>query len=569
MASAAPPTGAWDKEVDVVIVGSGAGGLLAAAITGERDEVLIVEKSGLFGGTSAMSGGGIWIPNSHLAQAAGLEDTPEDAYRYIRALTADNVPDDRIHAFVDQAPKMLRWLCDHTAINYESIAYTDYHAEYPGGKLGYRTHLPNGLDGRLLGDEILAMRRAAPECNLLGIVNWEFHETYSLLFRRPGWIGALLKMGRRYLGDVRQRLRSTQDRFLTLGTALVGGLRLATMRHKVSLWRNTKLIELVRSGDRVSGIVVEREGRRIRIGARKAVILAAGGFERSAGMRAQYLPGPTDPTITCAQENNTGDAIRAAEAIGAATMNMHSSWLTPAYRGVGDTRGRQSAFERALPGSIMVDQNGKRFLNEAASYHIAGGEMVKALPRVDGNQRAWFVFDGTYRRKYPAGPIMPIIPDWLHPKAARQAMKKGISIRDLAGKIGVDPAALALTVRTFNAGAREGRDPQFGRGEAAYDRMYGDPEVTPNPSLAPLETGPFYAIPIYASELGTNGGIVTDAKARVLDAKNKPIGGLYAIGNCTASVMGSSYPGAGATLGPALTFAFIAANDIGAASPTI
>src|SRR6266702_2210754 len=224
----------WDKEVDILVVGSGAGGLLAALAAASRQaEVLVVEKCAEFGGTSATSGGGIWIPNSHHAAAAGQQDTPEEAFRYIRSLSASNVADANIHAYVDYAPRMLRWLEENTTIRYQSLPYPDYHAELPGGKVGFRTHLPLEMDGRVLGDDVLALRACSPAANLFGRINWKFSETYQLLYRSPGWQRTLLEMLGRYYLDIGQRLRSRKDRFLSLGTALVGGLRLALRNKQV------------------------------------------------------------------------------------------------------------------------------------------------------------------------------------------------------------------------------------------------------------------------------------------------------------------------------------------------
>jgi len=553
----------WDKEVDILVVGSGAGGLLAAAVaaTGQAD-VLIVEKTAEFGGTSATSGGGIWIPNSHLAAAGGHQDSPEEAFQYIRSLSATNVPDANIRAYVEEAPRMLRWLEEHTPVRYQALPYPDYHAELPGGKVGFRTHLPFELDGRTLGQDVVSLRAASPAAALFNRINWKFSETYQLLFRMKGWQLTLLKMLARYWLDLGQRVRSPKDRFLTLGTALVGGLRIASNRLGHPLWLNTRLADLIREGDRVTGAVVEREGRPLRIRARKGIILAAGGFERNAAMRRQYLSRIPDPTRSGGQIGNSGDSINAAMAIGAATMNMEHTWSAPVLSIPGEYRGRLSTTERALPGCIIVNQAGRRYMNEAASYHIAGQAMV-AADRADASTNpSWIIFDARYRHNYPLGPMLPLVPDWLLSADIRSILKRGATLEKLEVATGLPPGGLRTTVERFNTGARSGIDEEFGRGAATYDKLYGDPRVTPNPTLAPLETPPFYAFPIYAGDIGTCGGLVTDAHARVLDAARRPIEGLYAIGNNAASVMGGSYPGAGSTLGPSMTFGFIAARHL-------
>src|SRR5438067_1353361 len=310
----------WDHQVDVLVVGSGAGGLTAAVAAADlHGDVLVIEKGGKWGGTSATSGGGIWIPNSSLAKAAGLEDSEEEAFTYVRELSAPNVPDALIRAYIRRAPEMLDWLQASTPVRYMSVPYPDYHVEYPGGKPGFRTHLPCGFDGRQLGGDILTMQHPSPAASLFGFINWRFDETTTLLFRPRGWQLALAKMLWRYGSDFPHRLRSTKDRYLTLGNALAGGLRLALKQRGIPLWLETSLVELVRDGDRVAGAVVERQGRRERIGARKGVILATGGFERNRQLRQRHLAEQIgDPILIGSQVNDTGDGIVAAEAAGAA-----------------------------------------------------------------------------------------------------------------------------------------------------------------------------------------------------------------------------------------------------------
>jgi 3-oxosteroid 1-dehydrogenase len=552
-------TSEWDEEVDVLVVGSGAGGLTAAVAAADaHGAVLVIEKSAEYGGTSATSGGGIWIPNSPLGKEQGLEDSEEEAFAYLRPQSAPNVSDDVIRAYIRRAPEMLAWLHENTPVRYTSLPYPDYHVEYPGGKQGFRTHLPMPFDGRQLGDDILKLRAPSPAASLLGIINWRFDETYMLLFRPKGWQIGLGKMLWRYASDLPHRFRSIKDRHLTLGNALIGGLRLALRQRKVPLRLETGLIELVREGDRVTGVIVERHGVRSRIGVRRGIILAAGGFERNAEMRARHLPGSDDPTMSGSQINNTGDSIIAAQKIGADLRNMQSTWSAPVFRVPGEARARLSTVERALPGCIIVNQAGKRYMNEAASYHVVGRQILENDKPGAGTQPSWVIFDHVFRHKYPMGPLLPLIPDMLQPSGVRRILRKAGSIVALAGKIGVPADALAATVSRFNRDAANGVDTEFDRGGPAYDRMYGDPRVQPNPTLAPIEKGPFYAFPIYGGDIGTNGGIVTDEAARVLDTGGLAIPGLYAVGNNAASVMGESYPGAGVTLGPAMAFGYVA-----------
>jgi len=553
----------WDKEVDILVVGSGAGALLSALVAAERNaDVLIVEKEPLWGGTSATSGAGIWIPKSDQAAAEGFHDKVDDAFRYVRKLSAKNVPDANILAYVSTAADMLRWMGNHTDIRYCAFPYPDYHAENPGGSpAGYRTHMPLPMNGRQLGSDVETLRFASPAASLFGYLNWHFDETYMLLFRQKGWQLHLFKSLARYWLDWPFRFKSRKDRRLTLGNALVGGLRMALNRRKVPLWLESPMRELIVEKGAVQGALVWHRGRDLRIRARKGVILAAGGFDKNQDMRDEHAPLYPAALYSGGTSGNTGDAIRAGMAAGAGTMNMQSTWAAPVFHVPGEDRGRLSTIERALPGSLMVNQQGERYLNEAASYHVVGQKMAKRQKEHGDASPSWFVFDHEYRHRYPAGPLLPLMPDWFHRGEVRSILRKGRTIAELGEQMGVDPAALEKTVARYNGFAAEGQDPDFDRGKATYDMMYGDPRVTPNPCLRPLLKGPFYAMPIYPGDIGTNGGLMTDDRARVLDTGGKPVPGLYAIGNNAASAMGESYPGAGVTIGPALTFGYIAARD--------
>jgi 3-oxosteroid 1-dehydrogenase len=552
---------AWDDEVDILVVGSGAGALTAAVIASDAHaNVAVIEKGALFGGTSATSGGVIWIPNSPLADPRLHQDSPEEAFAYISALTEGTVPEPRIRAFIDNAPRMLAYMVANSEVRYSAIPYTDYHAELPGGKLGYRSHEATPLDGRRLGPDLVHLRPTHISQLLFGRMSWTSSEASPMISRSKGWIGKLLKVTGRYYLDIGERLRSSRSRYLVCGNALLGRLKLSLDERKVAIQRSTRLIELVREGGAVTGAVVEHDGRRRRIRARRAVILGAGGFERNPELRARHLDRTVNPEWSGAQPNNTGDTLLAAEAVGAATARMGSAWWAPTIKVPGEESARPLFFERSLPGSIIVNQVGKRYMNEAASYHIVGREMMENNRPEAPTSPSWILFDQRFHWRYPMGPMMPMIPDFLHPRAVRDILVKTRTWDEMADRLNIDRAVLRDTIARFNANAREGKDPDFGRGHQPYDRFYGDPKVTPNPNLLPLEHAPFYALPIYPGDIGTNGGLATDANAQVLDGDGLPIPGLYAIGNTAASVMGPSYPGAGATIGPAMTFGFIAAR---------
>lgn len=557
-------TDKWDKEIDTLVVGSGAGGLLAALVAADnRADVLIIEKEALWGGTSATSGAGIWIPASDQARAAGFDDKVDDAFKYVRKLSADNVPDANIRSYVENAAPMLRWVSSNTELDYQAFPYPDYHAEEPGGSpQGYRTHMPLPIDGRKLGKDVETLRFASPAASLFGYLNWHFDETYIILFRAPGWWWHLTKSLARYWFDLPFRFKSRKDRRLTLGNALLGGLRLALNQRNVPVWLNSPLVDLVSEKGKVTGAIIRHAGKEMRIRTRKGVVLAAGGFDKNQEMRDASAPLYKNAIYSGGIAGNTGDSIRAGTAVGAETMNMHSAWAAPVFYVPGEDRGRLCTIERALPGCMMVNQKGERYLNEAASYHIVGQKMARREAEHGDASPTWFVFDHVYRHKYPVGPLLPLMPDWLQRGEVRSIMKKGNTIEELAADMGVDPARLAATVSRYNEYAAKGEDPDFQRGEATYDKMYGDPSVTPNPCLRPIAKGPFYAMPMYPGDIGTNGGLKTNDKAQVIGTNGKPIPGLYAVGNNAASAMGESYPGAGVTIGPALTFGYIAARHM-------
>jgi 3-oxosteroid 1-dehydrogenase len=550
-------SGTADEEVDILVVGSGAGALTAAIVAADNHaQVLVIEKADQFGGTSATSGGVLWIPASHLALAAGVQDSAAEGEQYISALAQEDAEPERIRAFVEYGPEMLEYLEHQTEVRYASIPYTDYHAELPGGKMGWRSHDPLPVDGRRLGADLYRLRRTHPSGALFGRISWKAAEAAALITRGPGWQRALATTIWRYLRDVGQRVHSNRSRFLTSGNALLGGLKLSLDQRGVSLRYRTSLVSLIMHAGRVDGAVIAgAEGER-RIRVRKAIILAAGGFERDQAMRSQYLHGSPNPDWSGSQEGNTGDAIRAAQAVGADVRRMDAAWWAPTIRVPSEDRARPLFYERSLPGAIMVDPQGHRFINEAASYHKVGQALAAS-----GMQRVWVIFDREFRWRYPMGPLMPMIPDALHSRSVNALMRKAPTIAQLASQIGIDPAALQSTVERFNLYAARGEDPDFGRGQQAYDRYYGDPKVKPNPNLRPLSKAPFYALPVHPGDIGTSGGLATDAQARVLDKQGLPIAGLYAIGNSAASVMGRAYPGAGSTIGPAMTFGYIAARD--------
>ncbi|HET8613643.1 MAG TPA: FAD-binding protein [Sphingomonas sp.] len=556
----------WDKEVDILVVGSGAGALVAAVTAADEGaRTLVVEKSGLYGGSSAASGGGIWIPASHSALEQGQSDSPEEAFTYIKGLTGNTVSDAKIRAFTEMAREMARYVEQVSDLRFRAIPYTDYHAERPGGKMGYRSHETNTLDARELSrEDFETLRPTHPSAALFGFIPWTTMEAAPMVTRGPGWMKTMARVLWRYYRDVPQRIRSRRSRYLVFGNAIAGHLKKALNRLGGELWLNAPLLELIRDEGVITGAIVRREGKRIRIRAHKGVILGAGGFERNQKMRDRYLPGEGRPEWSGGQEHNTGDAIEAGIRIGAAVDLMEHAWWAPTLSVPGELKGRPLFYERALPGNIIVTQAGERYLNEAQSYDRVAKAMIDADRPDKRTIPSWILFDARFRSKYPMGPLMPVIPDWLHPRRVRAMIRKAPTIGALARKMGIPADKLEATIDRFNRFAGTGVDEDFQRGEAPYDRYYGDQGVKLNPNLAPIDRGPFYALPLYPGDIGTKGGLATDEGARVLDKDGRPIPHLYAIGNNAASVMGPAYPGAGSTLGPAMTFGFIAAKEAAA-----
>lgn len=551
---------------DLVVVGSGAGALTAAVTAAELGlDTLVIEKGHLWGGTSATSGGTLWIPCTRHMARAGTEDSPEEAFGYLKALIGDDVTESKLRAYVANAKEMLHFLEDTCGSKFRSVKYADYHMDLPGAK-EYRSHEPLPIYAGALGDDYSTLQPMHQAAQAFGRVNWTIGEARPMITRRPGWLWNTFKVMSRYYLDLPQRYRTARDRRLTAGNSLLGQLRRAVNERKVPVKLGVGLEDLITDGDKVVGVRVDYLGQSRAIVARRGVVLAAGGFERNQSMREDNLrtDGTTSALWSGSQANNTGDAIRAAKRIGAQLEFMDSAWWAPAIRLGDEDRARPMFVERALPGCMIVNGQGKRYMNESASYHVAGGEMMRLHSDTCSTIPSWFIFDARYRSQYAVGPILPGPPamDRTIKRSMRDVLRKGDTVAKLAAAINVPVDVLEATFARFNEHAVKGEDPDFSRGVNGYDRYYGDPRSTPNPCLAPLEKAPFYAIRIFPGDIGTKGGVLTDENGCALDEHNRPIKGLYAIGNTSASVMGRTYPGAGTTLGPAMTFGYLAAHHL-------
>jgi len=554
----------WDEQFDVLVVGSGAGALTAACRAHDLGyKVLILEKTARYGGTSASSGGGLWIPNNHLMQDAGIEDNEEDALRYIKAMTGSDVAEDVVDAFVREGPKMLRYLEENTRVAFEAmIHYADYYQNVEGSRTGGRSIDPLPYHAKALGESFDSMGLPHIQTRVMGMMGYTNQEGAVLLSKAPGWWKVVLKLAIEYFSDIPARLKGRRSRRLVMGNALIGRLRHSLNDRGVKIRLSSPVVELVHENDRVVGVVVEQNGSQQRIAATKGVIIGAGGFEHSDSMRKQYLPGPTQSQWSAAYPGNTGDLIRAGTAIGAATHLMDEAWWGPTIRLEQEDRARMLFTERSMPGCILVNAQGQRFVNESVAYTTA----VQAMYEGD-NLPCFAIFDSRYRQEYPFGPLLPagMGMDFMQPRSIRRDLLSSAgSLGELATKLGIDAAGLETTVGRFNGFATTGVDEDFHRGEDSYDKLYGDVRLGPNICLAPLADAPFYGIEVFPGDIGTKGGLLTNASAQVLDEQQRPINGLYAIGNSSASAMGRYYPGAGATLGPAMTFGFVAAEHLAA-----
>lgn len=557
----------WDAVYDVVVVGSGAGAMTAALRAHDQGlSVLMVEKAAEYGGTTAISGGGIWIPCNDQIEGLGGSDSRAEAQAYLRATVGEEYDPARMEAYLEQGPRMVGYLAAQAQTYFRAVPrYPDYYPELEGGKPGYRTMEPASFDAARLGEEFQRLRAPSPATLIAGRIAMTQVEAHTILAKEPGWLWLTARLGLGYMADLRWRRRTPRDRRLTLGNALVASLRAAMLARGIELWLQTPMRALHSHDGKVSGVRVERQGRPLNVRAAFGVILGCGGFEANQLMREQYLPSPTRAEWTAAPPINHGDGIRAGLEQGAGVALMSHTWGAPTVHVPGEEKQRALFVERAFPRCIMVNGNGRRFVNEAAPYPDIIYAMYADQQLSGANVPAWLIFDAEYRKRYPCGVLLPgsVQPDSKIPEGwLDKVIYRADSLAALAGKIGVDAAGLEQSVRRLNQQAAQGVDEDFGKGASLFDRYYGDSNCRPNPCLGPLERAPYYALRIDAGELGTKGGLCTDADARVLRPDGSVIEGLYAIGNTSAALMGKTYPGPGSTIGPAMTFGYIAANHL-------
>ena len=532
-------------ECDVAVIGSGAAGL-SAALTARTHgvDVVVIEKSAHLGGTSAMSGGNVWVPCHHHQAGIGVEDSREEALEYIRAASPPgwhNTEDAMWVAFVDHAPLMLRFLEQHSPLRFVPNGEPDPYAELPGGKRSGRNISAAPLSVRMLGEWSSRLRACAP--TLRYRLRYEELVDTSFIAHPRKW---MLRFGPK----LAWRLIAGQQ---TMGGALVVGLLKGCLEAGCTIWNRSPAQSLIRYGTRIGGVEVDRGAGSVKLLARKGVVLASGGFEWNAELMAEHFPGPVE--WTGSPVTNTGDGHRMASAVGARLDHMDQALVigTMPYRYEGRIQGTPSG-DFMLPHSMIVNRHARRFVNEktmniglAFEERDAGTGLPLHLP-------AWRIYDGQFARKYPHA---------LPPRRFAGIRYKDRTLEGLARKIDLDPADLIASARRFSEFARTGVDLDFGRGSSLWDREHlVDPDHGPNPTLGTIEQPPFYAMPFKPSFLGTKGGPRTNERGQVLDEEGMVIPGLYAAGNVMANPFGSKGVGAGTTLGPCLTWGHICGLNI-------
>ncbi len=561
-----------EQTCDVLVVGSGSGGL-STAITARQAglEVIVVEKEAVFGGTTAFSGGVLWIPGNPLCPAA-KQDSREAARRYLAAETGEHFDAAAVEAFLENGPAMLEWFERETAVKFVPTLYPDYHPTVDGGVDIGRSVLAAPFDIRELGADMARLRPPLKTITFIGMMFNSSNADLKHFFRATQSFTSFRYVVRRLALHLTELLRFGRGVQVTSGNALAARLAKSALDLGVPIWTSAPAQRLLVEQGVVCGAVVQREGQAVPVRARRGVVLACGGFPHDEARLAQAYPHVRrgGEHLSPVPTGNTGDGIRMAEDAGGAfdiRFTSAAAWM-PVSRvpGGGAERGTDGVFvhllDRYKPGVIAVTRRGERFCNESESYHDVGAAMIQACAG-ERETAAWLVCDRTAMDKYGLGYVKPApVP---RGRFLRNGyLVEGATLNELAEKTGIDAAGLARTVAAYNADAERGEDPAFGRGRTSFNRYLADPEHRPNPCVAPLLRGPFYAVKIVMGDLGTFDGLRTTVDGQVLRRDGSAIDGLYAVGNDRASVMGGNYPGAGITLGPNMTFGWMLGRHLAA-----
>ena len=562
------------RECDVLVIGSGVSGLSAAVTAGLNGlDVQVIEKEPVFGGTTAFSGGVLWIPDNHLARQQGIEDSQQAARTYLQSEAGESFRPDVVDAFLQNGPAMLRFFEDNTRFRCNLYQYPDYHPDAPGGVMRGRSVVPQAFDIRALGDAMSRLRKPLRTITFMGMMFSSSNNDLKHFFNATRSLTSFAYVVKRLSRHLLEVARYGRGITANGGNAVVARLACSALDLGIPIHTRVAAKDLIVEQGAVRGVIVEVNGERVKLYARRGVVLASGGFARDDERLKKLYPhvrrggiqlSPTPPGA------DTGDGIAMAERIGARFDDSYphgAAWIPASKVQIGR---QQYVFphlvDRYKPGFIMVNRHGSRFCNEADSYHDVGIAMIETC-RDDAETFAWQICDQRALRKYGMGFAKPApIPASVYVNSGY--LVKGKTLAELAQKMGLPAQALERTVEEYNTDARLGNDPQFGRGKSAYNRYLGDAAHLPNPCVAPIEQGPFYAVKLLMGDLGTFHGLKTDGEARVLDHQGLPIPGLYAAGNEMASIMGGSYPGAGITIGPAATFGYIAARSMAARGET-
>ena len=545
----------WDSTVDLVIVGSGGGGMVAALAAADAGaSALVLEKQERIGGSTAMSGGIVWVPNNPVLRAAGIADSYEDAMVHFEAVVGDVGPassTERRHAFLTAGPEMIAFLQEGGLRFTYCRGYSDYYSSAKGGHEVGRGIEPVPFDGRALGPWLQKLQPGLAQSLGLAVMTNEARSLSN--YNRSA--GAFTVSARVVLRTYAARLR--RQTLLTNGASLIAQMMNVALARGVPIWTETPLENLIVENGRVVGVRTVCDGTPVHVRARQGVLLAAGGFAHNPEMRQQYGGDqPNRARWSIANPGDTGEALQAAMALGAKTDLMDEAWWLPSPR---TGRFGQSTLDQARqrPRTIYVDAAGRRFVNESNSYMEVG----KAMYARDKTSRAvpcWLIFDDRYRKRYAHQRSRP----GRFPRTLLESgmLKQAWTLNDLAHMCDIDAAGLSETVERFNQNAVQGIDPDYGRGESAYNRALGDPSPRVHPCLGPIDEPPYYAVQVVPGDIGTCGGLVTNEHAQVVDDDDRVIPGLYATGNGTATVMGRHYLGPGASIANTMVFGYLAAR---------
>ncbi|HTQ84431.1 MAG TPA: FAD-dependent oxidoreductase [Pseudolabrys sp.] len=551
------------REVDLLIAGAGPAGMTAALVAAiEGLDVLLCEKSDQVGGTGATSAGTLWIPGNHQSKAAGFNDSAAQADIYLGALIGEATNRELRRAYLDTGPAAIDYLEANSAVQFLPCGvHPDYRSNMPGAALAGRAIMPKPFDGRLLGADFRRIRPPIREFMLLGGMMVGKADIRPLIdrFRSPANFIYSAKLLLRYLAD---RLRYRRGTRVLMGNALVSRLYYSLRQRNVPVVFDASIAEIVGGKDGVSGARLRVAGKEVLVKTRKGIVLATGGYAHNKTLRDKFMPQPV-PAYSMSYEGNQGDGVELGQRLGAAVAPERSA--SGLWTPVSITIRRDGSkglyphlmLDRAKPGLIAVNSAGRRFVNEAVSYHdfvLAMFESHKTAPTMP----AWLICDSVFIKTYGLGAVYPGHRN-IGAFVDSGYLARGETLEALAGKIGVDGAPLRDTVARYNRFAETGIDIDFAKGETELNRFNGDPAHKPNPCLGPIAAAPFYAVAVWPADIAVSTGLSTDADARVLDQDGRPIPGLYACGNDMASVMGGSYPGPGTTLGPAMVFAWRAA----------